>query len=114
MCAFGDHGTPVRRMLCFHFFKGKEGKRISNSNRHRDDSSFLSGARRQALFSQWVRTAFSPPCGRQRVPVSEQARDRLQQNDVLPLVVGFSPVERIVWIQRSVGAQMTDWRVWRC
>ena len=25
------------------------------------------------------------------------------------LLSGFLPVERIVWIQRSVGAQMTDW-----
>ena len=56
----------------------------------------------------WVRTAFFPPCGRLRVPELEQTRDRLPQTDVLSLVVGFSPVARIVWIQRAFSAQMTD------
>ena len=90
ICAFGDHGTPVCRMLCFHFVKGKEGKRISKPNRHRDDSSSLSGARRQTLFSQWVRTAFSSLWSPARARVRTM---RLPQNDVLSLVVGFSPSE---------------------
>ena len=76
--------TSLENAVLFHFIEGKEGKRISRPNLHRDYSSSLLGVRHQTPLSRKHEFRASravnhvgadsvlSPGGRQRVPEAEQ------------------------------------------
>ena len=85
MCFLGYYGTPVWRMLFFHFIEEKEGNRIPKPNVHRDNSSSLLESDTKHRFPETRVSSItcaescgcgqrSSPCGRTNMRVNSAER----------------------------------------